>query len=145
MITTRRLWLASIAPLLFACTTVGPDYKVPDTAIIRSPQAQGAFTSGDNTALSVAPVPDKWWQLYEDERLNALVQRALEANTDIRVAMANLRRAVASYHEVEAENLIQGGFHGTTFRAKLPSNHPASCLQYRGLWIRGVISHRSVR
>jgi GNAT superfamily N-acetyltransferase len=39
------------------------------------------------------PVPDDWWHLYDDERLDALVHQALAANTDLRVAAANLEKA----------------------------------------------------
>lgn len=119
MIALRHLWAASIFPLLFACTTVGPDYKIPDKAAVRSQQAQGRFISSEHVSVSGDVVPDAWWRLYNDERLDSIVLQALKANADIRVAMANLRRAVAAYHEVEAENLPQGGFRGKAERAQL--------------------------
>ncbi len=105
----KRFTLAlipALAPLLFAaCTTVGPDYHLPEQAAVKSPEANGPLPGAGNPAVSIAPVPDGWWRLYDDPRLDALVQEALAANTDLRVAAANLRRAIATYHEVEAENL----------------------------------------
>jgi len=118
----RHAWLASLAPLLFACTTVGPDYRIPDGASVRDPAANGPLLGSDgsdNKGLAIAPVPDDWWRLYDDPRLDRLVRDAFAANTDIRVAAANLRRSVAAYHEVEAENLPQGGVSAKVERAQL--------------------------
>ncbi|TPQ37486.1 MULTISPECIES: efflux transporter outer membrane subunit [Cupriavidus] len=108
-----------LVPALFACTTVGPDYHLPDTAAVRAPEANGKLLGSANPAVSIGPVPDAWWQLYNDPRLDRLVREALAANTDIRVASANLRRATAALHEVEAENLPQGGISASVSRAQL--------------------------
>lgn len=116
---TRSMLVAALAPLMFACTTVGPDYRVPDAAVIQSPDANGALMGSTHPAVAIAPVPDDWWQLYDDQRLDALVKQALAANTDIRVASANLRRAIAMYHEVAAESLPQGGVKASAERAQL--------------------------
>ena len=48
-----------------------------------------------------APPPDAWWRLYNDPRLDDLVQEALKANRDLAAADANLtaaRAAVAAVH-----------------------------------------------
>ncbi|NUA27671.1 efflux transporter outer membrane subunit [Cupriavidus basilensis] len=111
--------LPALVPLLFACTTVGPDYHVPEQAAVRAPEANGPLLGTDGPAVSVAPVPDDWWRLYDDPKLDALVQQALSANTSLRVAAANLRRAVAIYHEVEAENLPQAAFSAKAERAQI--------------------------
>lgn len=111
--------LPALAPLLFACTTVGPDYHVPEQAAVRAPEANGPLLGTEGPAVSVAPVPDDWWRLYDDPKLDALVQQALSANTSLRVAAANLRRAVAAYHEVEAENLPQAAFSAKAERAQI--------------------------
>lgn len=111
--------LPVLAPLLFACTTVGPDYHVPEQAALRVPEANGPLLGTNDPAVSVAPVPDDWWRLYDYPKLDALVQQALSANTSLRVAAANLRRAVAIYHEVEAENLPQAAFSAKAERAQI--------------------------
>lgn len=98
--------IPAMVPLLFAaCTTVGPDYHVPEHATVKAPEANGPLAGTDHPAVSIAPVPNGWWRLYDDPKLDALVQQALAANTDLRAAAANLRRAISTYHEVEAENL----------------------------------------
>jgi len=119
----KRFTLAlipALAPLLFAaCTTVGPDYHVPEHAAVKAPEANGPLAGIDHPAVSIAPVPDGWWRLYDDPRLDALVQEALAANTDMRVAAANLRRAIATYHEVEAENLPQAAVRAGAQRGRI--------------------------
>ncbi|AGW93776.1 efflux transporter outer membrane subunit [Cupriavidus sp. DF5525] len=115
----RRRWLACVAATLCACTTVGPDYRVPGDAAVRAPAANGPLQGGAAHGVAIAPVPDDWWRLYDDQRLDRLVQQALAANTDIRAAAANLRRAVALLHEVESENLPQGGASASVSRAQL--------------------------
>ncbi len=112
-------WMAAVLPLLFACTTVGPDYHVPEQAAARAPEANGPLLGTKDAAISVAPVPDDWWRLYDDARLDKLVRQALAANTDLRVAAANLRRAIAIYHEVESENLPQAVVSAKAERAQV--------------------------
>jgi NodT family efflux transporter outer membrane factor (OMF) lipoprotein len=118
-VTRRKRWLACAAACLCACTTVGPDYRVPDQAAVRAPAANGPLAGEQAPGVAIAPVPDDWWRLYDDERLDRLVAQALAANTDIRAAGANLRRAVALLHEVESENLPQGGASASMSRAQL--------------------------
>src|SRR3546814_1784091 len=50
--------------------------------------------------------------LYDDPRLDALVERALAANTDLRVAAANLERARAITREVRAVSDVQMSLDG---------------------------------
>jgi NodT family efflux transporter outer membrane factor (OMF) lipoprotein len=102
----RNLAAAASLLALSACATVGPDYKVPDAAKLNAPTAQRAFIEAKTKAVSQAPVPDGWWKLYDDPTLNGLVAEALAANTDLRVAAANLARARA----VAGEADDAGGF-----------------------------------
>jgi NodT family efflux transporter outer membrane factor (OMF) lipoprotein len=105
----RRILAAALASAaLAACTTVGPNYAVPRTAAVNAPAARGSFLGAASPAISQAPVPDDWWRLYDDATLDALIAKALAANTDIRVAAANLARAEATVGEARDV----GGFHG---------------------------------
>jgi NodT family efflux transporter outer membrane factor (OMF) lipoprotein len=97
----RTLALASSLLALAACTTVGPNYKLPDEAKINAPAAQGAFMGAKTAPVSQDPVPAGWWKLYDDPVLNGLVEEALKANTDLRVAAANLARAQAIAGEAD--------------------------------------------
>ncbi|HJV40616.1 TolC family protein [Caulobacter sp.] len=97
----RGLALAGSLLLLAACTTVGPDYRLPDEAKLNAPAAQGPFVGATSPAVSQEPVPAGWWKLYDDPVLNGLVEEALKANTDLRVAAANLARARAIAGEAD--------------------------------------------
>ena len=96
------------AALLAGCTTVGPDYRVPDQAVVKAPAAQGDFQSG-RAVTKAEPLPDHWWRLYDDATLDRLIAEALAANTDLRVAQANLERSLALLGERNAAREIQAG------------------------------------
>jgi multidrug efflux system outer membrane protein len=102
----RGLAVAGSLLALTACAAVGPNYKLPEEAKINAPTAQGAFIGAASKAVSQDPVPAGWWKLYDDPVLNGLVGEALKANTDLRVAAANLARARA----VAGEADDAGGF-----------------------------------
>jgi NodT family efflux transporter outer membrane factor (OMF) lipoprotein len=116
----RPLLTAASLAALAACTTVGPNYKVPQAAAVKAPAAQGAFVGGGSPAVSQAEPPAGWWRLYQDPVLDRLEQQALAANTDLRVAAANLARAEAAASEAKAANEPRLAFSGTVQRA-LPS------------------------
>jgi multidrug efflux system outer membrane protein len=110
----RRLpaLLLPLTVALSACTTVGPDYRRPEQAVANRPGAEGPFLSSAGSAFTQAPPPDRWWQLYDDARLDALVEQALAANADLRGADANLRRADAVVREAEAGRTISTALSG---------------------------------
>ncbi len=79
---------------LGACS-VGPDYALPTQALVNAPKANTAFAGETGPALKPQAPPDNWWKLYRDDRLDRLVQAAFAANTDLRVAEANLEKSRA--------------------------------------------------
>lgn len=101
----RFLSLAALA-LLAGCATAGPDYHPPAHSAATGPAATGAFASGHDPAFANEPLPDHWWRLYDDPRLDALVEDALAANADLRVADANLRKADAVVRETAARHSL---------------------------------------
>ena len=94
--------VASLAALLAGCTTVGPDYHRPADAIAEKPTATAPFVSGADPAFAPAPLPDRWWRLYDDPTLDRLVADALAHNTDLRVASATIARAQAALKVAQA-------------------------------------------
>ncbi|HWW63202.1 MAG TPA: efflux transporter outer membrane subunit [Sphingomonadaceae bacterium] len=103
-----RAFRVAAAPLLMgamlsACA-LGPDYRpAPPSAA-----AAGAFVS-QPAGTRGAALPDQWWRLYDDPALDGFIGEAFAANTDLRVAMANLARARAILSEARA-----GRFPSTT-------------------------------
>ncbi|MEJ2801326.1 TolC family protein [Comamonadaceae bacterium PP-2] len=99
---------AVTAALLAACSTppVGPDYRQPPEAAASQPHAalpfeQASTPGGGSPVFAAQPLPDHWWRLYQDDRLDAIVQQALAHNTDLRVALAHLESAQARIDEAE--------------------------------------------
>jgi NodT family efflux transporter outer membrane factor (OMF) lipoprotein len=67
-----------------------------------------AFTRAEGP-VSAAPVPERWWTLFDDPALVALVDEAVVANRDVAVAEANLRRARALLGEARAARFPELG------------------------------------
>lgn len=86
----RNAFWAALSMLLAACA-VGPEYKAPAPP----PHAQDPLVSTPSEVTSTEPLPDDWWRLYQDATLDSLVAEAFAANTDLKVAEANLGGARA--------------------------------------------------
>jgi NodT family efflux transporter outer membrane factor (OMF) lipoprotein len=97
---------------LTACR-VGPNYRAPTLPL----GADTPLTSVNTAAEVPAPPPDAWWKLYDDSRLDALVQEALSANRTLAAADANFAaaRAVVSVAQVNrypSTAAFAGGLYG---------------------------------
>lgn len=97
----RKLLIASSMLALSACT-VGPKYVNPAPA---APAQSSFLESGKSPAFSGEQPSGKWWSLFGDPQLDALIEEALVANTDLRVAAANLAQARAVLRESRAGRL----------------------------------------
>lgn len=117
----RRFVPGMAALALAGCATVGPDYAAPELPAGLSAADETTFEATDELAVTSQPLPTNWWKLYEDARLDALVEEALAANTDLRVAAANLERARAFVREVGAQAGLQTALDGSTNYAKSPT------------------------
>ena len=96
---SRRLSLVvACAVAAGGCAAVGPAYTgAPATTA-------DAVTSLPSSAVQDAPLvttdpPAEWWRELHDARLDALIDAALAANYDLRVAVANVEAARASLGE----------------------------------------------
>jgi NodT family efflux transporter outer membrane factor (OMF) lipoprotein len=86
---------AIVAGLLLSGCAVGPNY----VSQVSQQPAQTPFASAQNAAFVPAPPPAEWWKLFDTPVVDRLVAEAIAANTDLRVAAANLRQARASLRE----------------------------------------------
>lgn len=82
----RRILLIGLACAGLSACALGPNYKTPDLP----PKGQGAFVSAATEIAAPGTAPDAWWRLYNDPVLDKLILRAFAANTDLRLAEANL-------------------------------------------------------
>ena len=67
------------------------------------PNVDTNFTS--TYTFETSDIRDLWWKEFHDENLNALVESALEKNTNLRIAYLNLQKAKASLGIAEADLL----------------------------------------
>lgn len=97
---SRRILATLLASCLGACTTVGPDYHVPEL----NPPTDWHTTQAD-TAATTPHTPQDWWQALNDPLLNQLVAQALRNNQDLGIARARLRQARAE--RIQAESWLE--------------------------------------
>jgi NodT family efflux transporter outer membrane factor (OMF) lipoprotein len=95
-----RRFSALGALLAGGCMTASP----PPSPVV-PPTMDAAFTT--RATASIAPVPDRWWRLFDDPQLDVLVQASLAANAELRVAYANLDAARAAIRQADAARLPQ--------------------------------------
>ncbi len=90
-----RLPAAATLLLLGACAAVGPDYVAP---ALDELAALDSFPSAarEPAALEPGEPAAQWWRALGDPALDALVERAVSANYDLRVASANVAAAAAA-------------------------------------------------
>jgi multidrug efflux system outer membrane protein len=115
-------FVSGLALTLSGCMS-GPDYKPPETGVTVSDGARGDFMGSSKAGLSGEDLPDRWWQLYNNAELNALIEEALANNTDLRVAEANLKRANAVFAQSRAARQLS-----TTVGAGTSAIRPDSTL-----------------
>ena len=89
-----RLAVTALSAALLAACTVGPDYVRP------TPQEPATFARAPTAAEAqatpaAAPAGDAFWESFGDAQLTALVEEALHANHDLRIALSRYDRANA--------------------------------------------------
>jgi len=87
---TGVAFLLALAIVALAGCAVGPDYHPPKT---QAPANWSEAQLGGTTNSAVQIVD--WWKAFNDPELNSLVQRAVAANYDLRIADGRLHEARA--------------------------------------------------
>ncbi|HEY1849285.1 MAG TPA: efflux transporter outer membrane subunit [Opitutaceae bacterium] len=93
------------AALLAGAGCSGPEYTPPEARIAGSyPDAGPAKGAAirEGRIVPVAEAPERWWALFEDPELNALVDRAVRGNRNIQGAISRIRQARAERAEIAA-------------------------------------------
>ena len=110
--------IALAVALACAGCAVGPDYRAPEP----EGAALAPFAGADADLFRQEAPQHDWWRLYDDPVLDAAIGEALEANTDLRRAAANLARASALLAETRGTWLptTTFGAGSTTGRQNFP-------------------------
>jgi outer membrane protein, multidrug efflux system len=112
----RLTTLVLIVSLVSGCA-VGPDYKRPTTSV---PSTYRGLTPEQAAKAGPASLADqKWWEVFQDERLQDLIRTALQQNYDVRIAATRILEAQAQLGITRANQLptIAGGAEATNQRS----------------------------
>jgi len=121
----RTLLALTVGSLTLAACAAGPDYH----RSVASTAAERPFLGATASTFTADAPQGDWWRLYEDSVLDGLVADALKANTDLRVALANIERARALLRESRSDLLPQTSIStGANYR-RLPAQQTAPGLQ----------------
>lgn len=82
----NKLFIGIFVVVLAGCA-VGPKYSRPET---KKPEAYVQATTKSDSITNM-----KWWDVYQDSALHALIQIAIDSNLDLRTAIARVDEAKA--------------------------------------------------
>lgn len=103
----RHRLIATALLLLTGCT-VGPNYKRP---AINTPGGYRGLAPDAAPQTSASFGDEKWWTVFDDPSLQALIHKALVQNYDVRIAATRVLQAQASLGITRADQFpaIYGG------------------------------------
>jgi len=97
---TATIALLAVASFAFAsgsaqagALTIGPDYKKPTNAV--SGEFRDVPEWKEGTPMDAQP-KGRWWEVFNDAELNALIERATTNNQSLRAALARFDQARAT-------------------------------------------------
>jgi outer membrane protein, multidrug efflux system len=84
---TYAFGILAAAVLLAGCT-VGPDYQKPNPSVPSDwTEKEAGRVSSQSAAVK------EWWKTFQDPGLSSLIERAAQANLDLKLAQARVREA----------------------------------------------------
>ncbi len=110
-IVNARVLMAVVGAAWLAGCAVGPNYNRP---AIDSP---GVFRN-DTTATNHSFAELNWWQVYQDEALQALIREALTNNYDLRIAVTRVEQAAAFAMQARSQFVPNVNYNGGVSRGR---------------------------
>jgi NodT family efflux transporter outer membrane factor (OMF) lipoprotein len=107
---------AFAAACLAGCASMAPPYERPAAPVAP------AFPLAE--AEGAAAPPLAWQKFFTDAKLRSLIERALQHNRDLRIAVLNIETARAQFGIREADRLPNVGAGVTTARQPGPTGQP---------------------
>lgn len=95
-------FLVTILTFSLAACAVGPDYQRPDVQVPENWQ----FTDAEASDV----INTRWWTQFNDPVLDRLIDEALQANLDVRIAAARVEQFAARLNISRSEFLPQVGY-----------------------------------
>jgi multidrug efflux system outer membrane protein len=113
----KALAILLVAGAAAGCT-VGPDYKRP---IVTVPDTYRGAAALETTAPDAGSIGDQaWWDVFQDERLQELIQTALLQNLDLRIAATRILQAQAQLGITRADQFPTVDAGASASRTRVP-------------------------
>ncbi|HWX28075.1 MAG TPA: TolC family protein, partial [Steroidobacteraceae bacterium] len=85
-------WAVVALIWVLAACTVGPNFHRPQAAV----PPQWTTPAARGVSPGVEPQTDLWWKSFKDPKLDSLIERAVAANYDLKLATARVDEARAA-------------------------------------------------
>ena len=120
----KRIAVAVAFGLLVAGCSFAPEVREPTTVVELPEQYAAAPVDSAAVADSIRDVreAERWWTVYDDPVLEALVDTALAANLDLREAVARVEEVRQRYRIVRADLFPQIGLSADGTYQDAPTN-----------------------
>jgi len=134
----RLFGLIFLIPLVWlwpaGCIKMGPDFKRPDLQFAQPER----FQYRTKNAKAVV-AEDRWWEVFGDPEINALVKRVLKNNLDLQQAAARILELQYQIIQTRADRFPSLGFKGGAQR-----QHEPESIFGPGIPIGGTVNQYSV-
>jgi multidrug efflux system outer membrane protein len=122
--TKRSILGVGIASALVAlgCHAVGPDYERPVSGVSKEMPEVARVASSSSVHFTEEEPWTRWWGVFHDALLEKLVQDALDANQDLRAAMARVEISRSILRENFAPLMPTIGTLGAYQYVRIPPN-----------------------
>jgi NodT family efflux transporter outer membrane factor (OMF) lipoprotein len=117
----NRFAFIGVCMALTACNTLRSRYERPQATV------SATFAHADETARASV---DRWWTALSDPHLNALIDQALSVNTDLALAVLNVRAANQQVHLALINPTVAAGY---TYDYSKPLTGSAPATQFHSL------------
>lgn len=130
MLHRKKFIMAAMLPVMLAACAVGPDYVRPGVEAPAAYKESGNWKVGEpRDHLSRG----KWWEIFNDPKLNALEEQVNISNQNVHVAEAQFRQAQAlaqgaraGYFPVVSGSLSSNRSHAPSGTGTTATNHSLS-------------------
>ncbi len=95
----------ALALALAGCVNLAPKYERPAAPVAAGFPTLGGSNASGNAVAAQAPANMAWQQFFTDARLQRLIGIALANNRDLRIAVANIEQARATYQVQRSQQL----------------------------------------
>jgi len=109
-VTKPPLRMIALLLLLTGCVAVGPDYSRTEAPV--PAQFSALEKGGFRGETPPGAFLDAWWHSFDDPLLDALMERLVSRNLDLRIASARLMQARAQAGVASSAYLPEGGLTG---------------------------------